>query len=198
MSSINALLPLARRSTVNQIAFVPRDFEAALRYWTDSLQVGPVFLLEHLPYTNVVYRGSPIQIDVSVALAYWGDLQIELIRQHNDVVSGYTESTPIRRDGLHHVLAGSIEIDKLHASYLENGGTTLMTGEVPDAGRFIYVDMGDGGPHIELTENVPRFVAVFDYMKKEAAHWDGRDPIRSLPSDVIGQPNQIASPCEPQ
>lgn len=175
-------LPLARRSDVRQIAFVPTDFDAALRFWTESMGVGPFFLLDHLPYRDVVYRGTPIAIDVSVALAYWGDIQIELIRQHDaGTISGYTESSPIRRDGLHHLLLETEDIDALHAAYLERGAVTLMTGRVPDAGRFIYIDVGDGGPHIELAEIAPALQAVFDHMRREAAHWDGRDPLRSLP-----------------
>ena len=75
------------------------------------------------------------------------------------------------------------DIDKLHGRYLENGGATLMTGHVPDAGRFIYIDMGDG-PHIELAELAPRFRAVFAYMKGEAASWNGRDAVRRLPSEL--------------
>ena len=179
-------LPLARRSAIRQLAFVPRDFEATLRHWTETMQVGPFFLLEHLPYRDVLYRGRPIEIDVSIALAYWGDIQIEIIAQHNDdVPSGYTEANANGRDALHHILVETADVDALHASYLERGGTTLMTGRVPDAGRFIYIDMGQGSPHIELAELSPRFMRLFDYMKAEAAGWDGRDPIRSVPDESV-------------
>ena len=73
----------------------------------------------------------------------------------------------------------------LHASYLERGGKTLMTGHVPDAGRFIYIDMGRGSPHIELAELSPRFTRLFHYMKAMAAGWDGSNPIRSVPDDFV-------------
>jgi len=179
------LPPLGRRSDVRQLAFVPTDFDATLRFWNETMGVGPFFLLEHLPYREVLYRGAPIEIDVSVALAYWGDMQIELVRQHDEtIVSGYTESSAIRRDGLHHLLVETDDIDVLHAAYLAAGGTTLMTGQVPEAGRFIYIDMGDGGPHIELADLAPRFQAVFDHMRRAAQDWDGTDPVRALPDGL--------------
>ncbi len=148
--------------------------------------VGPFFLLEHLPYQNVVYRGKPVEIDVTVALAYWGNLQIEIIKQHNEqVVSGYTEPNEIRREGLHHMLVESDEVDALHAAWLAQGATELMTGSVPNAGRFIYLETGDGGPHVELVHLEPRFYRLFDYIKEQARVWDGRDPIRAVPDESV-------------
>ena len=179
-------LTIAQRSAIQQLAFVPQDFEATLRHWTGPMQVGPFFLLEHLPYRDVLYRGRPVEVDASIALSYWGDIQIEIIVQHNDrVLSGYTEPSINGRDALHHILVETADVDALHASYLKRGGTTLMTGHVPGAGRFIYIDMGNGGPHIELAELSPKFFRLFDYMKTQAAAWDGRDPIRSVPDESL-------------
>jgi methylmalonyl-CoA/ethylmalonyl-CoA epimerase len=177
---IRANLP--GRGKVIQLAFVPKDFDAALRFWIEKMGVGPFYMLEHLPYENVLYRGKPISIDVSVALGYWGDLQIELIRQHtDDVISGYTESSDIRREGLHHVLVTSDDVDGLHEAWLKQGAVNLMTGTVPGCGRFIYLDVGDGGPHVELVHLEPQFWMLFDYMHRQAAKWDGKDPIRAVP-----------------
>ena len=33
--------------TVRQVAYVVRDMEKALKYWTEYLKVGPFFMLEH-------------------------------------------------------------------------------------------------------------------------------------------------------
>jgi hypothetical protein len=175
---------LRRRGKVIQLAFVPKDFDGALRFWIECMGVGPFYLLEHLPYQNVIYRGQPIAVDATVALAYWNDLQIEIIKQHNaDVLSGYTESGEVRREGLHHVLVESDDVEALHKSWIDSGATELMTGGVPGAGRFIYLDVGDGGPHVELVYLEPRFWQLFDFMRRQAANWDGSDPIRQVPND---------------
>jgi len=175
---------LRGRGSVIQLAFVPKDFDGALRFWIERMGVGPFYLLEHLPYQNVIYRGKPITVDATVALAYWNDLQIEIIKQHNDeVVSGYTEPGGIRGEGLHHVLVRSDDVDALHKSWLDSGATELMTGSVPGAGRFMYLDLGNRGPHVELVHLEPRFWKLFDFMQRQAANWDGSDPIRQVPDE---------------
>lgn len=179
-----AILP--GRGEVRQLAFVPHDFDAALKFWIERMGVGPFFLLEHLPYQDVVYRDKPIEIDVTVALGYWGDMQIEIIHQHNEeLVSGYTEPNVARREGLHHMLVESDRVDELHAAWLAQGATELMTGTVPNAGRFIYLETGDGGPHVELVHLEPRFYRLFDYIREQARNWDRTNPIRSLPDESV-------------
>ena len=44
---------------MRQIAFVVRDLEAALRYWTETVGVGPFFMLRDLVPDNWLYRGKP-------------------------------------------------------------------------------------------------------------------------------------------
>lgn len=177
---------LPGRGQVIQLAFVPYDFDGALQHWIEGMGVGPFYMLDHLPYQDVVYRGNPIEIDCSVALAYWGDLQIELIRQHNvDVMSGYIEPNIARRDGLHHMLVHSDQVDELHAAWLSQGATELMTGRVPDAGSFVYLETGSDGPHVELVHLAPRFQRLFDFMREQARVWDGIDPVRSLPDEAV-------------
>ena len=72
-----------------QIAFVPEDFDAAITYWTEVMGVGPFFLIENIQLPDSRYLGEPNHCNFSIALAYWGDVQIELIRQENDAPSIY-------------------------------------------------------------------------------------------------------------
>ena len=54
--------------TVRQVAYVVRDMEQALKYWTEYLRAGPFFILEHAPLENQKYRGGVSNADVSIAL----------------------------------------------------------------------------------------------------------------------------------
>ena len=54
--------------TLRQLAYVVRDLDSALKYWTEVLEVGPFFKLEHLALDNQRYRGSPSNADITVAL----------------------------------------------------------------------------------------------------------------------------------
>ena len=80
---------LARLGPVMQLAWLPDDFDAALRHWTGTMGVGPFFLLENIKLEDMRYRGAPTDAVFSLALSYWGDTQIELIRPENDAPSIY-------------------------------------------------------------------------------------------------------------
>ncbi len=77
-------MTIASIGQVMQIAFVPDDFDSALRHWTQVMGVGPFFLLENIGLAEMRYRGSPSDCRFTLALAYWGDIQVELIRQENE------------------------------------------------------------------------------------------------------------------
>ena len=47
--------------------------------------------MEHLDLNDVYYNGNDTNIDFSVALAYSGDIQIELIKQHCETPSIYND-----------------------------------------------------------------------------------------------------------
>ena len=72
---------------IMQFSYVVRDLDAAIEHWAGNLQVGPFFVAPHVPYTRCLYRGTPTDLDMSVAIAYTGDTQIELVQQHNDAPS---------------------------------------------------------------------------------------------------------------
>ena len=69
---------------MEQMGFVVDNFEEPIKHWTEKLNVGPFFILEHLDLKDVYYygkNGEENKIDFSVALAYSGDMQIEFIKQ---------------------------------------------------------------------------------------------------------------------
>ena len=67
--------------TIFQNAWVVDDVEAACMKWVNELGVGPFFLTEYRDtFDEVVYRGSPDRLDMYVAIAQAGPVQIELIQ----------------------------------------------------------------------------------------------------------------------
>ena len=76
---------------IMQNAFVVPDLAAAIDHWVRVMNVGPFFMFEHIPFAELWYRGAPARVDLSCAIAYHGDLQIELIRQQDDAPSIYTD-----------------------------------------------------------------------------------------------------------
>jgi hypothetical protein len=165
---------------VMQNGFVVPDLEAALEHWTRVLRVGPFFVFEHVDFAQIWHRGRPVtDIDLTVAIAYWGDMQIELIRQRNDVPSIYTEFAARQSGGLQHmgVITESVERDlaRLAVQQIE----PIRYGSTRAGMRFAYVatDQHPGGM-LELIESNPGLLRFFDKMRQAAQQWDGKEPVR--------------------
>ncbi|MEM7540434.1 MAG: VOC family protein [Pseudomonadota bacterium] len=167
--------------TVRQLAYVVRDMDAALKYWTETLKVGPFFMLEHCPLENQMYRGNPGAADVSLALGNSGDLQIELIFQHNDAGSVYKEFLDAGKAGVHHFGMMPVDYAATCQHYKDLGHEAAFECTVGDA-PLVYFDTVDSVGHfIELWDNHAVFKDLFLMIEDAAKDWDGSDPVRPGP-----------------
>ena len=161
-----------------QNGYVVRDWRSAADHWSRLLGVGPFFVMEHIRFARCTYRGAASPIDMSVAIAYSGDLQIELVEQHNDAPSIYRDYLDAHGEGLQHV---GVLVDRLEPSLALDGWAerVVQEGETLVGQRFAYVDVGcHPGSMIELIEVSAEARSAFAYMKERAARWDGERPIR--------------------
>ena len=94
--------PLKALGPVIQLAYFPTDFDAAMAYWIETVGVGPFFLLNDVKLGEMKYKGEPSDAVFTMAIAYWGDIQIELIRTDSTEPSLYHGEYAVR-DRLHHV-----------------------------------------------------------------------------------------------
>lgn len=166
---------------VMQNAFVVSDLERAIEHWTQVMGVGPFFLFEHITFSEYVFRGRAVRpMDLTIAIAYWQDLQIELIRQLDDSPSIYTEFQAAHGAGLHHMGVMSQVLDADLAELARSGVQPVQQGSLPGM-RFAYVatDHHPGGM-IELIEATRGAQALFERMREAARSWDGRDPVRRV------------------
>jgi catechol 2,3-dioxygenase-like lactoylglutathione lyase family enzyme len=173
--------------SIRQIAFVVRDLDRALRYWTDTLGVGPFFLLPKLTPENYRYRGEPSPPPVvSIALGNSGDVQVELIQQHDDRPSAYRDFLEAGREGLQHVSSWltRTEYDTTRSRLLATGTIIVHEGSIPGNNvRFAYfaTDSAPGGLLYEIADVMEPHVYPLMQMVAEAAKgWDGSDPVREL------------------
>lgn len=177
---MSAMRGLSRLGPVMQLAWLPSDFDAALRHWTEVMGVGPFFLMENIRLEDMRYRGRPTDAVFSLALSYWGETQIELIRPENDAPSIYAGEYAVR-DRLHHVCLLIDDIQKAYDACAEHGAEILVEGRVGESGRVIYADPGGGpGSVVEILQTQPGTLGLFDMIKQAAATWDGSEPLRKL------------------
>jgi hypothetical protein len=140
-------------SSITQMGYVVADLEAAMRRWTDTLGAGPFQLLHHVQVVEGLYRGTPTDVDISVALAEVGGIQLELIEQHNDVPSCYRDLFAAGEEGLHHVAVQPADFDAEVARY-EGLGCPQAFGGLYEGNRFVYMDTSARlGIMVELVES---------------------------------------------
>jgi len=175
-SPSQATTPRWAESEMIQIAFVTDDLQASLDYWCGIMGAGPFF--ETRRVVDGTYMGKPSQPDINVMIGYWGDLQVELIKQHNDAPSIYHgwEGGPFL---LHHVCVMTSDIEAARAKVAADGGEVVQTNDMPGGGVF-YAKVGNG-PYLEVAQVPEKVRALSDVMKQAARDWDGvTDPIRPI------------------
>ena len=171
-----------RFGPVMQNAFVVPDLDAAIAHWTDVMQVGPFFLFKRVEFAQCWYRGaSATDVNMDVAIAYWGDLQIELSQQHNAVPSIFTEFSARGLTGLQHVGVLTDSLDRDVEQLSRQGIHPVQHGQTTAGLRFAYMSTDfHPGAMVELIESPPRGLAFFDKMRTAARKWDGITRVQPL------------------
>lgn len=164
---------------VMQNAFVVDDLDAAMDHWLNKMGVGPFFVFQHVQFREAFFRGKPCDVDMTAAIAYWGGMQIELIKQHNASASIYSEFQNRGLRGLQHMGVISTDLDSDLARLKPMGIEPVQYGTVAGGMRFAYVSSDfHPGAMIELIEANPAISGFFQMMKDTADTWDGKDPVR--------------------
>jgi catechol 2,3-dioxygenase-like lactoylglutathione lyase family enzyme len=176
---------MAALGEVMQLAFVPQDFDAAVRHWTEVMGVGPFFLIEGIHLDGMKYRGQPTDAVFDLALAYWGDMQIELIRPRDDHPSIYRGEYGSTGNGLHHVCILIDDMDEALRVCAEAGAEVVIEGTFGTS-RVIYVDPGPknggggAGTLVEILQRASDGPDLFGMIKAASIGWDGSEPLRRL------------------
>lgn len=173
-----AMHSLSSLGKVFQIAYLPRDFDGALRFWTETMGVGPFYRRHRMLNPTTRYRGELAEIEFSVSIAYWGDTQIELIEQHNDTPSIYTAWHEAGNDGVHHVCIEVADI-KIARTEVEAMGLSVEQELYWEGGGAIFVETGGGpGTMVEMIQLIPAMRERFGMIRAAAVDWDGSRPLR--------------------
>lgn len=168
-------------TNLRQVAYVVKDLDEALDYWTRVMKAGPFYKLEHAPLTNKLYRGAATDVDIDLAIGYSGELQIELIQQNNDVPSVYKEFLDAGRSGIHHIGIMPEDYAAALAYHADLGHAPAFEADFGGA-KLTYIDTLDSlGHFIEFWDNHDNFKGLFEMIKAETDAWDGKDPIRQMP-----------------
>lgn len=164
---------------IAQIGYVVRDIDAAMDNWVKH-GVGPWFYVDRVQTDYFRYRGADSDMQMSVALANSGDVQLELIQPRNDAPSMYKDFLDSGREGAQHIAYWSNDFQALLDRALAAGYTIGQEGSIGgEQGRFAYLDTEvEQGTVIEISDISGPKGLFFQYIRDVAATWDGSDPIR--------------------
>ncbi len=167
------MTPLIHRPDIVQLAWVVPDLEAAMRHWHAVLGVGPFLVNRRIPLGSPRHRGQPMRTAFSTALAQSGDMQIELVEQHDDTPSAYRDTVPAGATAFHHVAIivqdYAAEMARFGGQGFETAGDGLF-GEM----HFAYVDTAATLGHmIEVIEDKAAIRAFFAAVRQAGESWDG-------------------------
>lgn len=167
-------------TSIIQMAWVVNDLDTAARRFSQVYGAGPFMFNRHVKLTDSRHRGRAMQTDFSLALAQAGDVQIELVEQHDDTPSVYRDLYPRGVGGFHHVAVIVPNVDKEVERYRALGFAVGSTGRFGDA-DFAYVDTAPATGHmVEILPNNDTIRRFFGAVRRAAEKWDGVDPIREM------------------
>lgn len=161
-----------------QVCWVVPDLAKAIESWSCTAGVGPFFWFDGVGCNDGRHRGAPADFpDVSAAIAYAGDLQIELVCQDNDQPGVFRDMFARGQSGLHHMALVCNDYDAERGAYLATGAELAFEGQIGNS-RTCWIDTTPTlGFMVELLEPSPAREAGFAAMRTAAASWDGVDPI---------------------
>lgn len=163
-----------------QLGFVVDDLLGAAANWARVFGVGPFHVLPPVE-CPCSYRGTESAVNVQVALAQAGPVQIELIKQHCDRPSVYRDLFPKGESGFHQICTVTPDYDSKLAYYERLGYELTSEMVAPDGQRVAYFDtLADFGFFTEVIDETPGFLAGLLNIAHTCAEWDGSDPVRLL------------------
>jgi hypothetical protein len=170
-----------------QLGFVVDDLLNTARQWARVFGVGPFHVLPPIEQP-CTYRGTASGVNVQVAIAQAGPVQIELIKQHCDRASVYRDLVDNGQSGFHQLCTVTPDYGETKAHY-EQLGYELVSEMVARGQRIAFFDtVDDFGFFTEVVEEVPGFLASLNEIARTCAAWDGSDPVRLLTRDGYRTP----------
>ncbi len=158
-----------------QNCFVVCDLDAAIKYWTGTMQVGPFFRFPPLEFARGELHGQPLIPEFAAAIAYSGDLMIELIEPLGPSI--FQEFLDAGGTGVHHNCVTTDDFDAAEADFLRRGGERLQFQADATGSVMSYVLMPGVTPVIvEIARLIPEVGTLFAAVRAAGAVWDGQTP----------------------
>ena len=166
----------AAEKSIFQFAYTVDDIEKGMRRYSELLHIGPWFLIGPFVPVKGMYRGAVTKMKISLALAFLGEIMIELIERRDAEPSVFQETVKARGGhGFHHWGIGARDFDAAVAHYKSRGYREAFSDIAPSGGRVVYLDTTVALPGmVEIIEITAAVEEHFGRIHQAARAWDGR------------------------
>ncbi len=162
-----------------QIAYAVTDLDVAARQWTERFGAGPFFVNEHIAVVNVRYRGAAGSFDHSSAYGQWGEVMVELVKDHTVGPSPVADVVGPGGTGLHHLAYFVDDLATAQSGLCRLGWPEALRAQTPSGFAFAFHDaVGTVGHMIEIYEATPALRGFYTMVREAAVGWDGSYPVR--------------------
>ena len=161
---------------VGQLGYVVEDLEKAAWSWVEKAGVGPWTVIPHITLDYFNYLGESSEVEMGIAIAFTGSMQIELIQQHNNAPSMYRDFINQCGEGIQHVCFYPEDYDEALKSLSVMGMNVSQDGAIRGM-RFAYLEGMDGNV-LEIGDISEKVRLRRQDDIESAACWDGSDPVR--------------------
>lgn len=165
-----------------QLGHVVDDVLAAAYKWVRAFGIGPFHVLPVVRQrTN--FGGEMRSVQIQVAVAQAGPVQIELIQQHCRTPSIFQNWSRGGTSAFHQIATVTDDYDGKKSRFEALG---YKIAAESDAGKFrvAYVDTSaDFGFYTEIVESYPGLLAQVRAISDTCANWNGIDPVRITTRD---------------
>jgi hypothetical protein len=163
------------RHRIVQNAYYVSDLDSAIARWHALWGLGPFLVRRHIVLPEVSYRGVPALLDISAAYVQAGDIQLELVTQHNDAPSGFRDAFAPHEEGFHHVAVVPADYQALIGAYAALGYPVATELRTASGRGAAYVDTRALLGHmVEIYWPSPGLTALYRDVAAAAQNWDGR------------------------
>ena len=168
--------------SIIQFAYTVNDIENGMRRYAELLHIGPWFLIGPFVPAKGLYRGTVTKIKISLAVAFAGEVMVELIEQHDAEPSVYQETLKARGGhGFHHWAIGARDFDSTVEEYKSKGYREAFSDISPRGVRVVYLDTSaDLSGMLEIIEMTADVEGQYNRMYDAARTWDGRHSVVRL------------------
>lgn len=179
-------LPHLPNRDVMQACWLVDDLDAAIDNWARHLGVGPFFWFDVVTFDGGYHRGVRTDFPrVTAAIAYAGDIQIELVRQDNNDPGVFRDLYASGDTGLHHLARVCIDYEAERNAFIASGAALAFEGSVGGS-RTCWVDTSPTlGFMMELLEASESRTNWFGHMRRAARTWDGTTAVIGGPRERV-------------